>query len=319
MKFSIIIPVYNAESYLNKCIGSILEQSYGDFELILVDDGSVDSSGLICDQICSLDPRVIVYHKGNGGVSSARNLGIEKATGEYIVFIDADDYVGPDYLHNFSKYDSECIICGAQKFGGSNGTEMLLQNEYEGIRSIAAFINDGIYKSIIRTPWAKAIRRDVILNNDINFNPKVKLGEDTLFALECYSHCNSIQTIDKIGYFYKDQDDICSKYKISFEEYRLFLKSITRIADSYKSQNAEISKALKVVIPILKIVYENSLYDLKFLECVKDSILYVKNGTYKYECYPNKFYELKACLGILSFPFRRFIYDKIFSNSKSKS
>ena len=103
-KVSIIVPVYNVEKYLQRCIESILTQTETDFELLLIDDGSKDKSGLICDEYAQKDKRVNVIHKENGGVSSARNLGIEKANGEWICFIDADDYVRQDFLSDIQQY-----------------------------------------------------------------------------------------------------------------------------------------------------------------------------------------------------------------------
>ena len=95
---SIIVPIYNAEQYLHRCIDSILHQNYTDFELLLIDDGSKDASGAICDEYAAKDTRVRVFHKENGGVSSARNLGLDNAQGEYITFCDADDYVDQEWL-----------------------------------------------------------------------------------------------------------------------------------------------------------------------------------------------------------------------------
>lgn len=103
-KVSIIVPVYNVEKYLQRCIESILTQTETDFELLLIDDGSKDKSGLMCDDYAQKDKRVNVIHKENGGVSSARNLGIEKANGEWMCFIDADDYVRQDFLSNIQQY-----------------------------------------------------------------------------------------------------------------------------------------------------------------------------------------------------------------------
>ena len=96
MKVSVIVPVYNTEKYLNKCIDSILAQTFTDFELLLIDDGSTDNSGFICDEYAEKDKRVKVFHKENGGVSRARNLGIDNAQGEYLSFIDSDDYIRPE-------------------------------------------------------------------------------------------------------------------------------------------------------------------------------------------------------------------------------
>ena len=95
---SVIVPVYNVEKYLNKCIDSIINQTYKNLEIILVDDGSQDSSGKICDEYTKKDNRIKVIHKENGGVSSARNIGLNNATGEWIAFIDADDWVDEEYL-----------------------------------------------------------------------------------------------------------------------------------------------------------------------------------------------------------------------------
>ena len=98
IKVSVIVPVYNVEKYLDRCITSILKQTHPDFELLLIDDGSRDSSGNICDAWAQADARISVFHKENGGLSDARNYGIDHAKGEYITFVDSDDYVGRDYL-----------------------------------------------------------------------------------------------------------------------------------------------------------------------------------------------------------------------------
>lgn len=112
---SIIVPVYNAEKYLRRCIDSILSQSFEHFELLLVDDGSTDSSGVICDEYATKDNRVRVFHKTNGGVSSARNLGIVKSCGEWVAFVDADDRLLKDALNilmNKSASGTDLVICG---------------------------------------------------------------------------------------------------------------------------------------------------------------------------------------------------------------
>ena len=116
-KVSVIVPVYKVEKYIGKCIESILSQTFKDFELILVDDGSPDSSGAICDQYAQKDSRIQVIHKTNGGVSSARNVGISKSNGEWLCFVDSDDTVDKDYIENFGleQYKSELFIQGYKK------------------------------------------------------------------------------------------------------------------------------------------------------------------------------------------------------------
>ena len=103
-RVSIIVPVYKAEAYLHRCIDSIIVQTFTNWELLLVDDGSPDRSGVICDEYAGKDERIKVFHKENGGVSSARNLGIDKAVGEWLCFIDSDDTIQPTYLDNFESF-----------------------------------------------------------------------------------------------------------------------------------------------------------------------------------------------------------------------
>ena len=114
-KISVIVPVYNTEKYLKRCIDSILAQSYSDFELLLIDDGSTDASPAICDEYATNDSRVRVFHKPNGGVSSARNLGLDNARGEWIAFVDSDDWIESEMLYLFiskaEKTDSDIVFC----------------------------------------------------------------------------------------------------------------------------------------------------------------------------------------------------------------
>ena len=129
---SIIIPVYNVKLYLDNCIQSVIQQSYTDFECILVDDGSTDGSSEICDQWAEKDNRIIIVHQPNGGVSSARNKGLEQAKGEYICFIDSDDWVDVDYLsamiNNLKEKETDLIICGlTQEFKDRNCIDYIPQ------------------------------------------------------------------------------------------------------------------------------------------------------------------------------------------------
>jgi len=113
---SIIVPVYNSQSFLNECVDSILAQTHQNIEVILVDDGSIDQTGFICDEYARLDARVVVVHKSNGGVSAARNTGLDKAQGEYILFVDADDYIDPDMcqtlLIRILEKNADIAVCG---------------------------------------------------------------------------------------------------------------------------------------------------------------------------------------------------------------
>ena len=113
---SVIVPIYNVEKYINRCIDSIIEQTYTNLEIILVDDGSTDNSGSICDEYAKKDNRIKVIHKENGGVSSARNVGLDTAIGQYITFVDSDDYIEKKYceilLKTLKKQKADCVACG---------------------------------------------------------------------------------------------------------------------------------------------------------------------------------------------------------------
>ena len=132
---SIIVPVYNAERYLSRCIDSILEQSFTDFELLLINDGSNDNSADICDEYVAKDSRVLVFHKENGGASAARNYGLDKAVGKYVCFIDADDWVGKDYIKQLLPYEGEdMVICSISYEGDTNRN--LCISDKKGIESV---------------------------------------------------------------------------------------------------------------------------------------------------------------------------------------
>lgn len=128
-KISVIVPVYNAEQYLHRCIDSILAQTFTDFELLLIDDGSKDNSGDICDGYAMKDERVRVFHKKKGGVSSARNLGLDNAKGEWVSFVDADDYLDNCYYSNFLSFHdiSGIVFTGFIKIKGNNKKKIVLE------------------------------------------------------------------------------------------------------------------------------------------------------------------------------------------------
>ena len=125
--FSVIIPVYKVEKYISRCIESVLKQSFSDFELLLVNDGSPDKSGIICDEYAKKDQRIKVFHKENGGVSSARNIGIKNACGKYIVFIDSDDEVERNYLECMNGYESDFVIAGVKEIDVHGGSHIKIK------------------------------------------------------------------------------------------------------------------------------------------------------------------------------------------------
>ncbi len=197
-RLSIIIPVYNAEEYLDRCLDSIFEQSFASYEVILVDDGSTDSSPLICDRYSATDPRFRTIHKKNGGVSSARNAGINLAKGEYLMFVDSDDALLPDALDRMMEgvVDEDVIVGGYTAFvGGIPGKEILPRKtrSYRG-EELNAFFEDNIRKNceMLDAPWSKMFRRKTV--GDLRFCEGLSYAEDKLFVFNFLAKCHSAHT-----------------------------------------------------------------------------------------------------------------------------
>ena len=170
---SIIVPIYKVEKYLPACINSILAQTYENFELILVDDGSPDNCGKICDQYATIDNRVKVIHKPNGGVSSARNKGLEFSRGEFIAFIDADDYIDTTYIEHLIQYDSFDLVTNSEQ----NSTIEFIEND---IQHYVDTYGRSLYGT---SPWGKIYNKNIITEHNLKFDTNERFGEDTLFNL----------------------------------------------------------------------------------------------------------------------------------------
>lgn len=187
---SVIVPVYNTESYLRCCINSILAQTFTDFELLLVDDGSTDQSGVICDEYARQDSRVRVFHKSNSGVSSARNVGLENAIGKWIAFVDSDDELLPQGLERFAegwKGEKEIdFISAGYEYYPIEGEQFstLRQGKEEKIldvnQSVMLMYRDRFYQFYVFT---KLFKRSVILNNSLHFDETLYFSEDRLFII----------------------------------------------------------------------------------------------------------------------------------------
>ena len=219
---SIIVPVYNTEKYLRRCIDSVLAQTYQDFELLLIDDGSKDSSGAICDEYAAKDARVKVFHKENGGVSSARNVGLDNARGEWITFVDSDDYIEENFLKSFEgNLDADLVvgnmvICEDGKLP-SDIKVGILPGIYTHIQSA---LKGNLNSSAFHAPWGKMFRKESIA--DLRFNIKMRIGEDNHFNLLFLSQCKDLRLLsnsignDKTQYVYFEGPIICdAKYQMS--------------------------------------------------------------------------------------------------------
>lgn len=203
---SVIVPVYNSERTLHRCVDSILSQTFSDFELILVDDGSSDSSGCICDNYARKDKRVRVFHKMNGGVSSARNLGLDNAIGKWVTFCDSDDYVEDDWLGIFMRCCShdKCLIMQSVNFVGNVPVK---NNSDVDNCNVCEFVETFYDSAILGYVFNKLFLLPKIRQNYIRFDEKLKYREDEVFVLHYCLYCNSgIVYTANSGYFYQALD-----------------------------------------------------------------------------------------------------------------
>ena len=203
-KVSIIVPVYNVEKYIEKCLNSLISQSYKNIEIILIDDGSKDNSGKICDKYKRKDPRIKVIHKENAGVSEARNSGIQKATGEYLCFVDADDFVMNDYieyLHQLIvKGSSDIAICTKMfsNFNEKQTSDEVIES-LDGENSIIRILN---YRMPIGV-YSRIFKKDLIDNNRIRFLKDVYMGEGFNFNVACFQKAKKVIISNYKVYYYR--------------------------------------------------------------------------------------------------------------------
>ena len=207
---SIIIPVYNVEKYLDECLLSVFNQSYKDWECILINDGSTDKSGTICNKWHALDNRFIVIHQKNQGVSQARNIGLKQAKGKYICFVDSDDWIASNYLQcmiNNMHDNIDIVVSGITSVKENKVVNILLpkQNNIYSMNQNSAdrFIAD---IDLFYGPVSKLYKKEIIKINDITFPIDISLGEDMTFVFSYLSHVKKISSITESFYFYRKFD-----------------------------------------------------------------------------------------------------------------
>ena len=228
---SVIIPVYNVESYLRDCLNSIINQTYKNFEILLINDGSTDNSGIICDEYGKKDERIHVFHKENGGVSSARNLGLLKANGVWICFIDSDDWIEPNtFLSLISRVEDEIdfVQFGFQQID-SFGKILMKSNipDHEIVMNKNAYLNTNIYHSAI---CGYLIKTSIIRKNNINFPVTIKYGEDQAFILKALMCSHKIHIVNKHFYNYRYREGSAMNSSISFSRAEDHLKVILDVS-----------------------------------------------------------------------------------------
>ena len=233
-KISIVVPVYNAEKELQRCVNSILGQSFSDWELLLIDDGSRDGSPALCDRLAQRDPRVRVCHKENGGVSSARNLGIRKAEGEYLMFTDSDDTLFPETLATLYgkalETKAELVVCGFTYYVEQNGRHVDNLPEKAFCGGGETYLEEGFLadfkRELFNPPWNKLIRRELLLENEIRFGEEYAICEDMAFSMQILEKCRGICVIpgSLYCYHYKEADNLVHRFHENYYEALLYFR-----------------------------------------------------------------------------------------------
>lgn len=205
-KISVIIPVYNAEKTIGAILGKLISQSYQNIEVIAVNDGSKDSSWDVLQQFAKKDRRIVAINQQNSGASSARNVGIKNATGEFIMFIDSDDDINDKLISELTshiKSGSDFIMCGMS----INGNEIIAPNVFIDDKKVITkyVLKSLLTKNLLYGPCCKLFRRSIVVKNKIQFPEDVKYGEDTIFVLNYLRHANSITSIQQSLYSYNLQ------------------------------------------------------------------------------------------------------------------
>lgn len=239
MKLSVIMPVFNSGEELHRSIGSILKQSYKNWELILIDDGSKDNSLEICKKYSKEDSRIIIIEQENMGSGPARNNGLNKVTGDYVLFCDADDFYNTDAFEKFNKIirinNDDLIISTYQEFKLSSDMEVYITNikktkevrlhSFDKVKSM--YFN--LFKNnLISAPWAKLYKISIIKNNKIEFE-NIRRCQDIVFNIRYFSHIGSLSVIDEVTYNYQTPDAITYLSKFPKDMFE-----IAKIVDSYQ-------------------------------------------------------------------------------------
>lgn len=272
---SIIVPIYKVEKFIIQCVDSILNQSYKDLEIILVDDGSPDNCPNICDEYANMDSRIKVVHKSNGGLMSARQAGLRVATGDYIGFVDGDDWIEPDMYERFAnaieKYCPDIAICEFI-YAYPDKDELSIQNlpwpyydkaQLETEIYPQMLFKDEFYRfGINPCCWSKVYKKDILEKNLFNVTTEIKMGEDAAFTYPCLLDADSLAYIHKPLYHYRNNPE-----------------SMTNMYDS------DLENTILIPYGILKNVFDK--FDYELASQLNYYLLYLVNFAVRNEANPS--------------------------------
>lgn len=255
IKYSVIIPIYQAERTIRRCLDSLLDQPHDNVEIILVNDGSTDNSGEICKEFANKNACIHYFEKENAGVSAARNYGIGRASGEYLLFVDSDDYVTPDFFSAadsvLAEYDYDLIQFSNFFTDGSNQTKRIRKLFRATTREkLFPKLIETIYKKKSNAPWAKVYKRQIIHEHQIQFPENIEVGEDRAFFIHYSLYMNSFSVSEIPIYIVSTENELSlsRKHRDDLDEQTIRLNCYLNEAMQYsgvpESERSEYQKAL---------------------------------------------------------------------------
>ena len=316
---SIIVPVYNVEKYLEKCVNSIVNQTYKNLEIILVDDGATDSSGKLCDELAKIDNRIKVYHKENGGLSDARNYGVERATGDYIGFVDSDDYIDAEMYEKLyeaiKKENADVAECNL-KIIYPNRVELYTNEKYFKVCTKQEYLEEYLkIEKVFGSVWTKLIKSDIA--KKLVF-PKGKLYEDTYYAYDLINVADSYVIMDApyYNYFMRENSITNSKFNP-----RIF--DLIEIVEKFHKTTYKHYPGLKEEADCRKMyAYFSVLNSILLEDKFKNNSYYLKiinyfKGNYK-TILKNKYINRNRKLSVILIKLNIDLYRKVLMKYKKK-
>jgi len=269
-KVSIIVPVYNVESSLERCVDSIINQTYQNWELWLIDDGSRDASGKICDSFSLSDARIRSIHKKNAGVSAARNTGLENVQGEYVLFVDSDDYLELNTLelamNEVERSGADAVLFGfyyhfkeEDRVVENKGNRAFVGKNEEFVSEV---FGEMFRKELLNPPWNKLIKKEMLLQNGIRFVSEYSICEDMIFTIGVLGACDKIAFLDLplYHYVYKKEDNLVNKFHGNyFEALSFYVEKVMEYLSKYNA-SAELVAELGTFYVNQAVAYLKKIY-----------------------------------------------------------
>ena len=290
---SIIIPIYNTEKYIRECLDSAINQTYNNIEIILINDGSTDNSQNICEEYTQKYKNIKLFNIRNHGVSYSRNFGIDKSDGEYIVFVDSDDYIENKMIEELinvkDEKDGELLIYNYSKVYGTTDKKTYeisnaTLNKEEFLEKFFEYYN----KLIVHSPCNKLYKSKIIKENNIKFNTSLTIGEDLIFNLEYFKHCDTFRIVNEYYYHYRfNQESVTNKFrKDYYNQQKYLLNSVKDFLIEGKAFNPKNEQEYRrhvcnsIINSIQNLFLEDSPYSKKQQEEIITNIVSSKEVSY---------------------------------------